>query len=124
MVTKKEELDFEILDWTEGSNEYSVNAINIVGTVKIGEEGNQLFDAQPNPSNTVTTISFFIAEKGNVKISVYNVLGELVKGVVNSENTKGYHSIKMNVSHLKPGSYYYTMETNNFKKSKQLVIIK
>ena len=120
----KEELDFEILDWTEGSNEYSVNAINIVGTVKIGEEGNQLFDAQPNPSNTVTTISFFIAEKGNVKISVYNVLGELVKGVVNSENTKGYHSIKMNVSHLKPGSYYYTMETNNFKKSKQLVIIK
>jgi len=119
-----ERLDFEVENWNEGSNRYSVNAINIVGTVKIGEEGNQLFESQPNPSNTVTTISFFIAEKGNVKISVYNVLGELVKGVVNSENIKGYHAININVSSLKPGSYYYTMETNNFKKSKQLVIIK
>ena len=119
-----ERLDFEVENWNEGSNRYSVNAINIVGTVKIGEEGNQLFESQPNPSNTATTISFFIAEKGNVKISVYNVLGELVKGVVNSENTKGYHAININVSSLKPGSYYYTMETNNFKKSKQLVIIK
>ena len=119
-----ERLDFEVENWNKGYNRYSVNAINIVGTVKIGEEGNQLFEALPNPSNRVTTISFFIAEKGNVKISVYNVLGELVKGVINSERTKGYHAININVSSLKPGSYYYSMETNNFKKSKQLVIIK
>lgn len=120
----KETLPFEVENWTEGTNEYSVNAINIAATVKVGTEANQLFEAQPNPSNSVTSISYFIAETGNVNISVYNVLGELVEVLVNAENEKGYHKLQLNVSNFEPGSYYYTLRLDNFKKSKQLVIIK
>ena len=45
----------------------------------------------PNPFNPTTTIGFGIVEKGNVKLSVINLLGEEIKILLNKEMEAGYH---------------------------------
>ncbi|MBN2542699.1 T9SS type A sorting domain-containing protein [bacterium] len=48
----------------------------------------------PNPFNETTSISFSVAEKSDVSLSVYDVLGKEVKALYNGELTKGVYSIK------------------------------
>ncbi|MCP5063594.1 MAG: T9SS type A sorting domain-containing protein, partial [Ignavibacteriae bacterium] len=38
-----------------------------------------LFNNYPNPFNPTTTISYFIPEPSSIKISIYNLLGEVVQ---------------------------------------------
>jgi len=83
-----------------------------------------LFDAIPNPSYTLTTISFFIPEADKVNISVYNVVGELIETITNTDFEQGLHSFEVNVSKLEAGSYFYTMRAGEYEKTKQLIILK
>ena len=61
----------------------------------------------PNPFNPTTTIGFGIPEKGNVRLSVLNILGEEIKVLLNEEKEAGYHSIDFNASDLPSGVYFY-----------------
>ena len=118
--------DYKIENWSVGSNAYQVDAINVAAAVEI-EGFNQttnLFNAIPNPSQTKTNILFFVAEAGNVNISVYNVVGELVEVLANSVYKAGTHELEMQVSHIEAGSYFYTMRAEDFEKTKQLIILK
>ena len=113
--------------WKEGSNEYVTNQINIAGNININNKFDavRLFDASPNPSNNTTDISFFIPEKGKVNISVYNIIGELINEIANSEYDAGKHFIEMNVAKLEAGTYFYKMTyENEFSQTKQLVILR
>ena len=49
-----------------------------------------------NPFNPTTTIGFGIPEKGNVRLSVLNILGEEIRILLNEEKEAGYHSIDFN----------------------------
>ena len=59
-----------------------------------------LFQNYPNPFNPTTTIGFGIPEKGSVRLSVLNILGEEIKILLNEEKEAGYHSIDFNASDL------------------------
>ena len=121
-----QESNFEVSTWKEGSNEYVTNQINIAGNININNKFDavRLFDASPNPSNNTTDISFFIPEKGKVNISVYNIIGELINEIANSEYDAGKHFIEMNVAKLEAGTYFYKMTFGEFYKTKQLVILR
>ena len=126
-VWNKEQLrDLRIENWAVGSNAYQVDAIHVAAAIEIEEiiQTTNLFDAIPNPSQTKTNISFFVAEAQRVNISVYNVVGELIEVLANSVYKAGTHELEMQVSHIEPGSYLYTMRAGNFEKTKQLVILK
>jgi hypothetical protein len=83
------------------------------------------FVMYPNPASQNTTISFIIAERNNVIVSVYDVLGNLVSTVA-QENAfeKGNHSIILNTSNLSSGIYYISLDVNGAKETKKLVINK
>ena len=121
-----QESNFEVSTWKEGSNQYVTNQINIAGNININNKFDavRLFDASPNPSNNTTDISFFIPEKGKVNISVYNIIGELINEIANSEYDAGKHFIEMNVAKLEAGTYFYKMTYGEFYKTKQLVILR
>ena len=81
------------------------------------------FVLYPNPASQNTTISFSIADKNNVAVSVYDVLGNLVSTMNQSnEFEKGNHSINMNTSNLANGVYYISLTVNGVKETKKLVI--
>src|SRR3990172_3655962 len=64
----------------------------------------------PNQFNPTTTIGFGIPEKGNVRLSIINVLGEEIKVLLNEEKEAGYHSIDFNGSDLTSGVYFYRIQ--------------
>jgi len=78
----------------------------------------------PNPFNPTTKISFFIPEAGNVKLAVYNLLGEKVAEVLNQEMTSGSYEVNFDASKLSSGVYFYTIKTGNYTASKKMILTK
>jgi hypothetical protein len=83
-----------------------------------------LFDAYPNPFNPITKIKFAIPKESKVNLSVYNMLGEKVKELVNNYLTRGFYEIDFDASELTSGIYIYKIETNNFTDVKKLMVVK
>ncbi|MDD1474931.1 T9SS type A sorting domain-containing protein, partial [Dolichospermum sp. ST_sed4] len=76
----------------------------------------------PNPFNPTTTIGFGIMEKGNVRLSILNILGEEIKVLLNEEKEAGYHSIDFNASDLPSSVYFYRIQAVPSSSSGQVFI--
>lgn len=64
----------------------------------------------PNPFNPSTQIEFSLAVDSKVSLYVYNLLGEKVATLVNSNLATGVHQITFNASNLNSGVYFYKLE--------------
>jgi len=72
------------------------------------------FSNFPNPFNKITTISYTVPEDLNVRLNVYNVIGQKVAALVTNERQQaGQYSIKFDGSNLKQGIYYCRIEATN-----------
>lgn len=83
----------------------------------------------PNPFNPSTTINFSLAKPGKASIRIYNTKGQLVKNLISGEFNAGYHNVVWNGRDDKDkpvasGMYFYRMETNDFKKTRKMVLMK
>jgi len=78
----------------------------------------------PNPFNPVTLISYSVPQLSNVRIAVYNLLGEQVALLVDEVKDAGKYQITFDASGLNSGVYVYRMEGNNFRDGKKLVLMK
>lgn len=84
----------------------------------------QLSQNYPNPFNPTTTIRYNIPKAGFVKISVYDILGQQIKVLVNEEKNPGVYEVKFDGKNLASGIYFYTIKTGNFIQSKKMILIK
>jgi hypothetical protein len=84
----------------------------------------KLMQNYPNPFNPTTTISYYIQNSGNVSLKVYNVLGSLVATIVNGYETRGAKEVSFDGSNLASGIYYYTIETEGFRDTKKMILVK
>jgi hypothetical protein len=84
----------------------------------------ELSQNYPNPFNPVTTISFTLPETNSVKLSTYNSLGEKIEELINEVKEAGTHTINFNAERLSSGTYYYTIESNNFTQTKKMILLK
>ncbi len=78
----------------------------------------------PNPFNPVTTIKFTIPKAGLITIKVYDVLGRMVKELVNEVREAGNHSVLFDGSVFASGIYFYRIETTGFVDTKRMVLVK
>lgn len=78
----------------------------------------------PNPASTMSdvNIDFSVAQTADVKIDLYNMIGQRVKSVTNDRFTAGTHKVNFSVSDLKPGVYFYTMQAGNYSKTYKFTI--
>ncbi|MCE1190165.1 MAG: T9SS type A sorting domain-containing protein [Ignavibacteria bacterium] len=84
-----------------------------------------LADAYPNPFNPSTTVSFSLMQTGNVTLKVYNVMGQVVKTVIDNEaRTAGEHSVRVNMSNMSSGVYMYTLTQGSSSITKKFVLMK
>ena len=60
----------------------------------------------PNPFNPSTTISYTLPVTSNVKIRVYNLIGQLVAVLVNTVKPAGNHNVVFDASDLSSGVYF------------------
>jgi len=78
----------------------------------------------PNPFNLITNIKFQIANSGNVKIIVTDLLGREINTLMNEYKQTGNYEIKFDASELVSGIYYYTLIKDEFKESKRMILLK
>ncbi len=79
----------------------------------------------PNPFNPSTVIEFSLPENvGNVKLSIYNMLGERVAELVNTALVAGKYSYQWNASNVATGMYIYELRTDNFVSVKKMLLLK
>ena len=83
----------------------------------------------PNPFNPITTIEYSIPQDCFINITIYNIKGQKVKQLVNNQITLGKHSIvwKGKDDNNKPvtsGIYLYKLKTDNFEKTKKMILMK
>lgn len=78
----------------------------------------------PNPFNPNTKIGYSIPVDGFVKLAVYNLLGEEVATLHNSQQKAGHYEVNFDARGLSSGIYIYKIETTNFTASRKLVLIK
>jgi hypothetical protein len=100
--------------------------ITFIGNEKTtnNPEGFVLFQNYPNPFNPNTTINFSVLKQNNVKIKVYDVLGNEILTLINEDKPKGYYKIEFNASNLSSGIYYYQMQTDGFIQTKKMILLK
>ena len=88
----------------------------------------------PNPFNPSTTIKFALPFDSNVKLTVYNITGQVVKVLTNGMLSAGNHNVVFNFNesgvNLSSGIYFYTLEasaaSNNstFRETKKMILMK
>ena len=83
----------------------------------------------PNPFNPITFINYQLPEATDVKIVIYNVLGQNVATLVDQSMNAGYHNVTwsgLNYSgtSVSSGVYLYRIETANFTDVKKLMFLK
>ncbi|MGB5892635.1 MAG: T9SS type A sorting domain-containing protein [Ignavibacteriaceae bacterium] len=94
----------------------------------------ELSQNYPNPFNLATTIKFSLPVTLNVKLSVFNILGEEVEILVNETREAGIYTINFsatggsafggNACTLPSGIYFYKIEARDFIKVKKKSLIR
>ena len=83
----------------------------------------------PNPFNPVTSINYSLAKGSNIKIVIYDILGNVVKEVYSGFETPGKKSINWNATNFKgetvsSGIYFYEIESNRYRVVKRMMYLK
>jgi hypothetical protein len=78
----------------------------------------------PNPFNPTTKINFTLAKASNVKLTVYNILGQKVATLVDGYMNQGAQSVTFNASKLTSGVYFYRLEAGSFTANKKMLLVK
>jgi len=78
----------------------------------------------PNPFNPSTQITYSIPRAGDVKLTVYNVLGEEVATLVNEYKNAGSYTVNFHATNLASGVYFYGIKAGSFSDVKKMVLMK
>jgi outer membrane protein assembly factor BamB len=78
----------------------------------------------PNPFNPNTKIDFIIKKRSNVKIVVYDILGNEISVLINEEKPAGNYSLDFNGDGLTSGVYFYTIVTRDFTETKKMILLR
>jgi hypothetical protein len=78
----------------------------------------------PNPFNPTTTIDFSIPEQTNVRVIIYDALGNQVDVIADGVKSAGTYSVKWNASNHASGIYFYKLEAGNFIQIRKMVLMK
>jgi photosystem II stability/assembly factor-like uncharacterized protein len=78
----------------------------------------------PNPFNPVTKISYELRNKTYVTLKVFNVLGNMLKLLVNKVQKSGRYEIEFDGTRLPSGVYFYEIAAGEYSDTKKMVLLK
>jgi uncharacterized protein (TIGR02145 family) len=83
----------------------------------------------PNPFNPSTVISYQLPVSSKVKLSIYNVLGQKIKTLVNTFQNAGEHSLVWDATGndnnpVSSGVYFYCLQTDKMSFQKKMVLVR
>ncbi len=106
------------------------NQTILIDECAIGIENNQvpvkyeLKQNYPNPFNPTTTIEYSLLKSSNVRLTVFDVNGKIIKVLVNKKQNGGTYEIDFSGTDLASGLYIYKFETEEFNDVKKMILLK
>ena len=136
LTVRVENMDIRLMDETGKSINVNLKAgedvmISDAAVMKLMVSGElvpakySLEQNYPNPFNPSTVIEFSLPEDAaNVKLSIYNALGERVAELVNTSLQAGRYQYQWNASGVATGIYIYELKTDKFVSVKKMILLK
>lgn len=114
---------------THSSGIYSANitSVNDIATGQnliTGIKNEQKLINYPNPVTESTSIVFSLNKNSRVNLQILDEYGRLVETLVNTALPAGEHKVDYNAKNLKPGIYYYSLITDEKRKTNKMLIVK
>ncbi len=83
----------------------------------------------PNPFNPTTTITYRLPEQREVTLTVYNILGQVVKSLVQDVQAAGSYAIRWDGTNdhgtgVSSGMYIYRLRAGNFVQSRKMMMLR
>jgi Secretion system C-terminal sorting domain len=78
----------------------------------------------PNPFNPSTQLSYVLKVDGEVKLTVFNVVGQSVRLLVDGYQTAGYYEVTFDANELPAGIYLYKLQVGNYSSVKRMTLVK
>ncbi len=116
----------------KGNNRRTGNYFDMMSVGEVNEEivmATELHANYPNPFNPETKISFTLAQDSEVKITVYNIRGQLVTTLLSEKLSGGRHSVIWNGRdnrnrRVGSGVYLYRLESENYQATRKMLMLK
>ena len=86
--------------------------------------GYQLFQNYPNPFNPSTLIKYSVPRQSNIKISLFDIIGNEVETLFEGNQQMGLHEINLNAANLPSGVYFVSLRADNFNKTIKITLVK
>ena len=88
-----------------------------------------LLQNHPNPFNPITSLRYDLPSDGLVNITIYDMMGRIVKTLVNGSQTAGFKSVQWNATNdrnepVSAGLYLYTIQAGEFRQTKKMILLK
>ncbi len=103
---------------------YTINKLLIQAGRLVTPNNFYLGQNYPNPFNPSTTIKYSVPVESNVNISLYNVLGELIKTLVDKDLKPGNYEYKLNASDLSSGVYLYRLVAGEYTETRKMILLR
>lgn len=97
------------------SNEVLISVVSVEGEEDFIPNKYKIYQNYPNPFNPTTMLKYDIPEQSNVKIIIYNVLGELISVLYDGVIQPGQHNLRINGHNLPSGIYFCTLNSESVK---------
>jgi len=101
----------------EYSNEVEVTILEVLNDFTLNQN-------YPNPFNPSTRISFIIPQSGYTTLKVFDVLGNEVATIIESDLSQGSYELLFDASGLSSGIYFYSLNSGEFTKTMKMILSK
>ncbi len=115
--------------WIAAGRPTLADPTNVEDRIASVPEAFRLEQNYPNPFNPSTTIKYTLNKSTQVKVTVYNILGETVKTLVDQKQNAGRNEVVWNGTNkagiqMASGIYYYSVATESASKTMKMVLLK
>jgi hypothetical protein len=84
----------------------------------------ELHQNYPNPFNATTTIGFFLSVTSDVRLTIFNSVGEEVATLASNQLSAGFHQYTWNAQGCASGIYVYRIEADGIVQSRKLILLR
>lgn len=84
----------------------------------------ELHQNYPNPFNATTEIIYTLAEAGHVRLTIYNLCGELIESLLDSYQGAGEYQVVWDASEHASGIYFYRLTAGDFTETRRTTLLK